>query len=180
MLAHKASLQGREVGIATPDTIHIERAQPADAAAVTACVHDAYANYVPRIGQEPAPMNADYGSLIARGVVYVLREPGGDVCGVLVMMPEQDALFIENVAVHPDHQGRGFGRCLLTFAEEHARAGGLRELRLYTHELMTENIAYYRRLGYDEIDRRLDHGFRRVFMKKVLEQESEPGRASQC
>jgi hypothetical protein len=33
---------------------------------------------------------------------------------------------------------------------------------------MTENIAYYRRLGYEEVERRVDEGFRRVFMKKVL------------
>jgi ribosomal protein S18 acetylase RimI-like enzyme len=147
----------------------LHRAQPADAAAVAACVQAAYAKYVPRIGQEPAPMRADYDSLIARGVVYVLREPtGGGVHGVLVMWPEAGALFIENVAVHPDHQGQGFGYRLLTFAEDQARAAGLPELRLYTHELMTENIAYYRRLGYEEIERRLDHGFRRVFMRKVL------------
>jgi ribosomal protein S18 acetylase RimI-like enzyme len=83
-------------------------------------------------------------------------------------MPLDGAMFIENVAVRPGHQGHGLGRRLLTFAEDRAKATGMREVRLYTNELMTENIAYYRRLGYEEVERRLDGGFRRVFMKKVL------------
>ena len=33
---------------------------------------------------------------------------------------------------------------------------------------MTENIAYYHRLGYLEIDRRLEDGFSRVFMHKSI------------
>jgi ribosomal protein S18 acetylase RimI-like enzyme len=83
------------------------------------------------------------------------------------MKPGQGAMFIENVAVQPE-QRRELGRRLLTFAEDQAKALGLQELQLYTHELMTENIAYYRRLGCEEVDRRLDHGFRRVFIKKRL------------
>lgn len=153
----------------------IELAQPPDCVAVSACVRAAYAHYVARLGRKPAPMLADYGTLIAQGLVYVLREPTrGVLCGVLVMMPDNDGIFIENVAVHPEHQRRGLGRRLLSFAERQALASGLSELRLYTNELMTENIAYYRRLGYEEVDRRMDHGFRRVFMRKVL--QDGPGR----
>ena len=77
-------------------------------------------------------------------------------------------MFIENVAVHPAHQHRGFGRRLLLFAERQAVSNGLSEMRLYTNEVMTENIRYYRRLGYQEIDRRTENGFRRVFMRKGL------------
>jgi ribosomal protein S18 acetylase RimI-like enzyme len=114
-------------------------------------------------------MNADYAALIARGVVYVIRDSRtSGVRGVLVSESNEDAMFIENVAVDPRHQGQGLGHCLLTFAESQARAKGLRQIRLYTHELMTENIAYYRRFGYEVVDRRLDEGFRRVFMTKVL------------
>ena len=42
------------------------------------------------------------------------------------------------------------------------------ELRLYTHELMVENIALYQRLGYREVERRQEDGFRRVFMRKPI------------
>ena len=148
----------------------VQLARPVDSEAVAACVRDAYARYVERIGREPAPLGADYAALIARDVVYVLRDPATDrVCGVLVLEPEEGGMFIENVAVHPLRQGHGLGRLLMAFAEDRAKAAGMRELRLYTNEVMTENIAFYRRLGFEEIDRRVDAGFRRVFMRKVLD-----------
>ena len=84
------------------------------------------------------------------------------------MFPVAGRMFIENVAVHPSRQGRGPGRRLMTFAEKSAVAIGLYELELYTHELMTENIEFYQGLGFHEVDRRPDAGFRRVFMQKTL------------
>ena len=142
-------------------------ARPEDLPEIIALVRAAYALYVPRIGQEPAPMRADYGALIARGTVYVV--PGAEgLRGVLVMMPEEDHLFLENVAVHPDEQGRGLGRRLLEFADAHARALGLHAVELYTNEARTENLACYPRLGFVEVDRRTEDGFRRVFMRKTL------------
>jgi hypothetical protein len=33
---------------------------------------------------------------------------------------------------------------------------------------MTENRAWYARLGYVEFDRRTEHGFSRVFLRKSL------------
>ncbi len=145
----------------------IELAEPRDCEAVTACVRAAYAPYIPRIGRAPAPMTADYSTLIACGHVYVLREQS-EVRGVLVLVPEPGAMFIENVAVHPLYQGRGLGRRLLLHAEQQAKTARLSVVQLYTTEAMTENVAYYKRLGYDEIGRRTDQGFRRVFMRKTL------------
>src|SRR5207253_7531886 len=74
-------------------------------------------------------MNADYADLIARATVYVVAESTGWVRGVLVLKRQDDTLWIETVAVHPDHQRHGLGRMLLQFAEQHARAAGLSELR---------------------------------------------------
>jgi GNAT superfamily N-acetyltransferase len=146
----------------------IRLADKADCAGVTACVKAAYAPYIERIGRPPAPMRADYAELIARGMVFVLLE-GGELRGVLVLKQEAAMLWIENVAVHPGHHHRGFGRRLLAYAEQRARAANLLEVRLYTHELMVENISLYRRLGYQEVERREEEGFRRVFMRKVLD-----------
>ena len=112
-------------------------------------------------------MTADYIGLIRSGVVYVLHPPAEeDILGVLVLRASAEALWIENVAVQPQHQHRGYGRRLLQFAEEQARATGVGELRLYTNELMVESIGLYTRLGWAEFDRRLEDGFRRVFMRK--------------
>jgi O-6-methylguanine DNA methyltransferase len=131
------------------------------------CVHAAYAPYVGRIGREPAPMTAEYRSLISRRRVYVLESDS--VIGVVVLHLAYPVLWIDNLAVPPTHQGRGLGRQLLEFAERHARDSGIDTLQLYTNALMTENIALYAHVGYQEFERRLQDGFRRVFMRKVLD-----------
>jgi GNAT superfamily N-acetyltransferase len=138
-----------------------------DVETIRALVERAYSRWVPRIGLRPAPMDVDYAALVAEGDVFVLGEP--DVVAVLVLRPaEGGALMVDNVAVDPDSQGQGLGPTLLEFAERQARDRGVGELRLYTHELMTENIALYERLGWVEYDRLVSRGFARVFMRKQV------------
>jgi ribosomal protein S18 acetylase RimI-like enzyme len=151
-------------------TAAIRLAQISEQAAVTACVRAAYGHYVERIGLRPAPLDADYATRIADGHVHVLLADGGVIAGVLVLQRADPVLWIENVAIHPRFQHQGLGRELLAFAEEQARVAGMGEMRLYTHELMVENIALYQRLGYAETERRQERGFRRVFMRKPLPQ----------
>jgi len=77
-------------------------------------------------------------------------------------------LVIENVAVDPVRQGEGIGRRLLEFAEEAARGAGIGTVGLYTHEKMTENLALYARLGYEEDERRQVEAFSRVFSRVFM------------
>ena len=146
----------------------IRLASPADLAAIEAIVQSAYAGYVPRIGRKPGPMLDDYAAMIRGRHVYVLCSGGGP-SGVLVLIPEEHAMLLDNVAVSPEEQGRGYGRVLIAFAERAAREQGLRALRLYTNEAMTENIALYERLGFVETHRGEENGFRRVYMTKLLD-----------
>ncbi|MFW5835082.1 MAG: GNAT family N-acetyltransferase [Pseudomonadota bacterium] len=101
---------------------------------------------------------------------------GGVVDGVVVFFRVDDDLFLENVAVRNAVRGHGVGRRLIAFAEEGVRGLGLRAVRLYTNEKMTANLAFYTRLGYREIDRRTEDGFRRVWFEKRLRCSRE-GRA---
>jgi hypothetical protein len=48
------------------------------------------------------------------------------------------------------------GRALLARAEERAAELGLGELPLYTNVAMVENLSFYLRLGYVEVDRRVE------------------------
>jgi len=124
-------------------------AMPGDADAVRAVVKAAYEPWIPVIGMRPLPLEADYDQLIGAGSVTVLIEPGaGTIAALIVLVPEPEALLIENVAVDPVFQRRGFGRILLTHAEDVARSAGLGTVRLYTHRRMATNIALYERLGY--------------------------------
>jgi GNAT superfamily N-acetyltransferase len=127
----------------------------------------AYAKYVNRIGRAPAPVSADYERIAESGHAWV-AERGCWLVGLLVVEPTQDHLLIENVAVAPQAQGLGVGGELLQLAEDQARAHGLREVRLYTNEAMTENLVYYPRRGYQETHRQTQDGFRRVFFTKRL------------
>jgi ribosomal protein S18 acetylase RimI-like enzyme len=90
------------------------------------------------------------------------------VIGVIVLVEDDDRLVIENVAVDPARQGEGIGRRLLEFAEQVARRAGVRTVALYTHEKMTENIALYARLGYEEDERRRVEAFSRVFARVFM------------
>jgi ribosomal protein S18 acetylase RimI-like enzyme len=146
----------------------IRSATPDDAAAVQDVVQAAYAHYVARIGQPPGPMRDDYSRRIAAGQVWVLQA-GPRIAGILVLEDTADALLLDNIAVRPDCQGAGHGRTLMAFAEAEARRRGHRAIRLYTHVLMTENQALYRRLGYVETGRGTQAGFARVFMVKPLD-----------
>lgn len=147
----------------------IRRAIRQDRAAVEAIVRAAYSPYTERIGKLPGPMLDDYGMRIADGAVTVLEEPDGQIAAIIVLSPKPDHLLVDNIAVRPDRQRHGLGRALLGFAELQARRAGLTELRLYTHEKMTENIALYERLGFTETGRSHEAGYDRVFMRKLIE-----------
>jgi hypothetical protein len=54
-------------------------------------------------------------------------------------------------------------------AEDRARSLGLPEIRLYTNEAMTENLAYYPPHGYTETHRAQQDGFHRVYFRKRLD-----------
>jgi ribosomal protein S18 acetylase RimI-like enzyme len=90
--------------------------------------------------------------------------------GLVVLLQEDDHVLLDNVAVDPSSQGRGVGRALMAFAEEEARRRGFREIRLYTHQLMHENVALYPHLGYEETGRGEQAGYARVFFRKRLKQ----------
>jgi ribosomal protein S18 acetylase RimI-like enzyme len=157
--------------------VEIRPAETEDVETITDIVERAYGVYVERIGMRPGPMDDDYPEKLRRGLVHVAEDGGVDegeegggaeVAGLIVLVETPDHLLVENVAVDPGRQGEGIGRELLTFAEERARAVGIDTLRLYTHEKMSENLALYARLGYEEDERRYEYGFFRVFMSKRL------------
>jgi GNAT superfamily N-acetyltransferase len=109
-------------------------------------------------------MDADYERLIGEGHVFV----AGPADGLIVLVPEDDVLLVENVAVRPSLQGQGLGRRLMAFTEQRARLLGLPALRLYTNEKMTSNISLYKSLGYRETARELLAGRHIVHMRKDL------------
>lgn len=146
----------------------IRKANPADVTAVITCAHGAYQMYVERIGRKPAPMTADFAALIERGIVFVGEDAAGVLCGFVVFYARGDSMHLENVAVAPGKQGHGYGKRLVSFVESEACGLGFASVDLYTNEKMTENQDLYPRLGYEEIERRQEDGFNRIYYRKSL------------
>jgi ribosomal protein S18 acetylase RimI-like enzyme len=145
----------------------IRPAHPSEVDTLRDVVHAAYLHYIPRIGKPPGPMLDDYAARIADGQAWVL-EDAGRVLGILVLEETPDGFLLDNIAVSPEGQGKGYGRALIEFAEAEARRRGFAEIRLYTHEMMTENIALYTRIGFVETHRVSEKGYDRVYMTKHL------------
>ncbi len=145
----------------------IRPAVAADAARIAAIVESAYRPYLERMDRRPAPMDDDYAARIAEGLTFVL-EADGEIGGILVLETHADHLLLDNLAVDPARHSQGLGRRLLAFTEAEARRRGYGAVELFTNEVMVENIAFYRRLGYVETGRRQDRGYDRVFFRKTL------------
>jgi ribosomal protein S18 acetylase RimI-like enzyme len=154
---------------ASPDTgsgpSGLRRATADDLPAIKEIIDAAYAKYLTRMDKRPAPMFRDYGPSVEDGTTWVAGSP---VTAVITLYPREDHLLVENIAIHPDAQGRGLGRALMGFAEQEAARRGLTRMALVTHEAMTENQAIYGRLGYTEVGRRTEDGYRRIYMEKPL------------
>lgn len=145
----------------------IRPARPEDIPRVEQIVDSAYRPYIARIGRPPGPMLDDYARRVGDGQAWVLEHEGA-IAGLLVLEDAAGALLLDNVAIDPAAQGKGHGRTLIGFAEQEARGRGYRELRLYTHLLMTENQVLYARLGFRETGRVCEKGYERVYMTKTL------------
>ena len=80
------------------------------------------------------------------------------------MIPGDGFMKLANLAVHPDHGGKGLGRSLIELSEREATRQGFDEMRLNTHVDMPDNVQLYQHLGWVEVSRNGNT----VFMKKHL------------
>ena len=118
-----------------------------DAARIRDLTRAAYAKWVALIGREPLPMQADYERAVAEHTIDLLIVDGA-LAGLVETILRPDHLWIENVAVAPEQQGRGFGRLLLAHAEQRAIHAGRPEIRLLTNQAFAANLELYARRGY--------------------------------
>jgi GNAT superfamily N-acetyltransferase len=99
----------------------------------------------------------------------VEHRPGGlRMRAIYLVYASRTMRSMADVAVDPGLAGRGLGRALTEFAEVETRRRGYDEIRLYTHETMTESIAMYHHLGWQETPRGEQSGYSRVFFCKPL------------
>ena len=106
---------------------------------MASCAKAAYSLYLERMDRPPAPVLVDYESEIVNHDAFAL-ELSGEVIGLLVLHISDSGVLLDNVAVLPGYQGRGYGHQLMALAEEQAIARGFAQITLYTNEVMTENM----------------------------------------
>lgn len=92
-------------------------------------------------------MRANY-ELAVREHMVDLLEVDGNLAALMEMIPEPEWVLIENIAVAPSFQGRGYARILLDRAQDTALRLGLRGVRLFTNKLFESNVDLYLRHGF--------------------------------
>jgi ribosomal protein S18 acetylase RimI-like enzyme len=146
----------------------LRRATASDAPAMQRVAEAAYSPYLERMGGlRPGPLLTDYAAAVTETEAWVALADAS-VVGFLLLVPEDDGMLLDNVAVLPSHQGLGVGRALIELAEQRAVASGHSRIRLYTHVTMGENQALYERIGYVETHRGGEEGLVRVFYEKPI------------
>lgn len=146
----------------------IRPAAAADAKAIRDLTRAAYAKWVSLIGREPLPMQADYERAVREHTIDLLTV-GETLAGLIETVLHADHLWIENVAVAPERQGRGYGRLLLAHAERRAVQSGRRAIRLLTNQAFVANLEFYARLGYVVDQTGPFRGGMTVYMRKRIE-----------
>ena len=119
---------------------------PQDAGLIRGFVRAAYGKWVPVMGREPLPMTADYDLALQKHRFQLAFDR--ELVALIETVVESDHLWVENVAVRPDLQGKGLGQRLLQLAENEARAMGLPEVRLLTNAALVSNVRFYQTYGF--------------------------------
>jgi ribosomal protein S18 acetylase RimI-like enzyme len=115
------------------------------------CIDAAYAQYAERIADMPL-VSDGCAEDIANNHVWVAVQDDNIVAG-LVLIAGDGFMKLANLAVHPDHGGKGLGRKLVELSECAAEQQGYSEMRLNTHVDMPENVRLYQHLGWSEVSR---------------------------
>jgi len=114
-------------------------------------------------------MSENWIQVIQTHDVLVLKDNERVVGSITFHVDEKaNSLKIDNLVVDPTIQGCGYGRFLIKHAELEAQERGLPSVTLFTNAKMFENVGFYGKLGFEEVDRRVEDGFERVYFYKKL------------
>ncbi|HET9624415.1 MAG TPA: GNAT family N-acetyltransferase [Kofleriaceae bacterium] len=134
----------------------VRRAQPSDAAALTALVNRAYAVEAAFVDGDRVAAG-EMAELITAGGFLVLEYPHGIAAAVRFQAPGEraelpaSAAYFGMLSVHPELQSMGLGRRMVQVVEAMAEASGAAVMRLRMINLREELNRWYKSLGYREV-----------------------------
>jgi ribosomal protein S18 acetylase RimI-like enzyme len=135
-------------------SVQLRRAQPADAAALRAILHDTFeSTWRPNITPAAAEafLSEDRPPVFVgeRGLEFWVAERGGEVVGLV----DWEGDFVNALHVLAAHARTGVGATLMDKAEAEIAADGFASARLETDTFNTRSQAFYAARGYVEAGR---------------------------
>lgn len=103
------------------------------------------------VAEHPPPALEVFEHFRQAGQLWVSVDDADKPTGVVFVKLVDGGVHIEQVSVHPDHQGHGIGRGLIEYVATWAAGQGFPVLTLSTFRSVPWNAPYYARLGFTEI-----------------------------
>ncbi|WP_375744588.1 GNAT family N-acetyltransferase [Corallococcus interemptor] len=133
-----------------PEPFRIRGAEPTDAERITQVLRDAFEEYRGRL--DPPSSAHDKTETVVRrelsdGGAFV-AEADGILFGCVFFHPKADHLYLDRLAVLPEHRGQGVSLRLMAAVESRARELGQTRVRLSVRLALTSHHAWYARQGY--------------------------------
>ncbi|WP_290812909.1 GNAT family N-acetyltransferase [Ferrovibrio sp.] len=133
-------------------TYRIRPARPSEADAIRAIERAAGQSFAtvgyPDVAQHDPTPAADLRDAATDGALFVAVGSDDTPVGFLLCTEIDGDLYVQELAVHPDHAGHRLAVPLLKAAEDFARSLGLPALCLTTFRTVPWNAPYYERLGF--------------------------------
>ena len=148
-------------------SLTIRRATIKDSDDLLKIAEIAYDKYLPLMDKKPAPMLADFNKHIAEDIVFIALAEVEIIAGYVVLQQIKGQWWLDNIAVHPNHQEQGIGAKLRIEAENYVSILSDR-IQLYTNIVMADNISWYERAGYVITQQALINGYERLYFEKRL------------
>ena len=61
-------------------------------------------------------------------------------------------IYLHRLAIHPDHQGKGFAKKLMNYAFKFSKENGFKSLRLDTFSVNPQNNIFYQNLNFKKLE----------------------------
>ncbi len=108
------------------------------------------------------------------GGEFIVGDDGGRIVAIAAYRREADGrASVHRVAVHPDAQGRGVGRAIMTELEARARQAGIAVLHLDTSIGQIAAQRLYAGGGYEEVGRIVQSGVECILYEKRIAMDNE-------
>jgi ribosomal protein S18 acetylase RimI-like enzyme len=135
------------------DEVIVRAARFDDAPMLAALLRAAFEEYRGRLDPPSGALAETEASIRSKltAAAALIAEVDGMVAGCVFVERQPGRLYLSRLSVLPAHRRRGVGRALIAAVEALARALGLPCVRLDVRLALTQQRAYYDRLGYRQV-----------------------------